>query len=98
MIMNNLKVQVRISCTFGKPQAVEILGACFSPYKAFFSLQCTHMGLIPMSHKAFKLFNIDFLLNLAIEEGCLYIHLNTAAREMMVLMVVYLATGANVSS
>ena len=45
-IMNNFKVQVRINCTFGKPQAVEnsinpgILDSrsLLSTYKDFFSL------------------------------------------------------------
>ena len=61
-------------------------------------LQFTYMGFLPMSNKAFKLFNISFFLNLTIEKGCLYIIMNIAASEMMVLMVVYLAIGANVSS
>ena len=37
--------------------------------------QFTHMELIPMSHKAFWLFNVDFLINFSIEEGSFYIHL-----------------------
>ena len=102
MIMNNFKVQVRINYTFGKPLAMEKSihrgipdsRSLFQSIQGF--LQFTYMGLLPMSHKAFRLFNIDFLLNLAIEEGCLYIHLNTASSEIMVLLVVYLATGANV--
>ena len=81
MIMNNLKVQFGVSCAFGKPQAVEKSihpriqdsRSLFQSIQGF--LQFTHMGLIPMSHKDFKLFNVDFLSNLAIEECCFYIHL-----------------------
>ena len=81
MIMNNLKVQIGVNSTFGKPQAVKesihphLLDSRspFEPIQGF--LQFTHMGLIPMSHKAFRLFNVDFLINLAIEEDCFYIHL-----------------------
>ena len=81
MIMNNFKVQVRINYTFGKPLAVEKSihpripdsQSLFESIQGF--LQFTHMGLIPMRHKAFKLFNVDFLINLIIEEGCFYIHL-----------------------
>ena len=79
--MNNLKVQVGVNSSFGKPQAVKVSihpripdsRSLFESIQGF--LQFTHMGLIPMSHKAFRLFNVDFLINLAIEEGCFYIHL-----------------------
>ena len=81
MIMNNLKINIGVCNTFGKPQSVKkpihprILDSrsLFEPIQGF--LQFTHMGLIPMNHKALRLFNVDFLINLAIEEGCLYIHL-----------------------
>ena len=75
MIMNNLKVQIGVSSTFKEPQVVKVaINPCipnsrglFEPIQGF--LQFTHMGLIPMSHKAFWLFNIYFLINLAIEKG-----------------------------
>ena len=74
MIMNNFKVQVRISCTFGKPQTMDksiYLGmpdsrSLFQPIQGF--LQFTYMGLLPMSNKSFKLLNIKFFLNLTIDD------------------------------
>ena len=104
MVMNNLKVHIGVNSTFGEPQAMKVAinpylpnsRSMFEPIQGF--LQFTHMGLIPMSHKAFWLFNADFLINFSIEEGCFYIHLNTTATEKIVLIVVYLSTGAKISS
>ena len=81
MIMNNLKVQIGVSSTFGKPQAVKESihprtpdsQSLFEPIQGF--LQFTHMGLISMSHKAFRLFIVDLLTNPTVKEGCFYIHL-----------------------
>ena len=80
MVMNNIKVHIGLSTTFGEPQAMKVaINPCipnsrglFEPIGSF--LQFTHMGLIPMSHKAFWLFNVDFLIKFSIEKGCFYIN------------------------
>ena len=63
MVMNNLKVQIGVGSTFGEPQVVKVAinpripdsRNLFEPIQGF--LQFTHMGLVPMSHEAFRLFN-----------------------------------------
>ena len=54
-------MKVAINSCIPKSQGI------FEPIQG--SLHLTHIGLIPMSHKAFCLFNVDFLFNFYVEEG-----------------------------
>ena len=109
MVLYNLYVKVAVSYALGKsktPQIAVYPGIpspwfLLKPLQSF--LELTHMGLPPMQLKSFRLLDVDFFLNLPIEESSLYIHLMkllpmTEAKEIMTLIELYLATGAKVSS
>ena len=69
MIMNNLKVQVRVDCTFGKPQAVEKSIHPGIPYSRslFQSIQGhfypPHMELLTIELKSMRFLDVHILLN-----------------------------------